>query len=187
MSINRVCLSGNLTREPELRQTQGGTGVLNFGIAVNDRRKNSQTGEWEDYANFVDVIVFGKRAEGLANIMHKGMKISLEGKLHYSSWTKDEQKRSKLEVIADDIELMSQRNSQSQQNGSYGQQQQPQANYSQQQQYAPQNAPQQPTGAYQQQGYQQQGYQQQAPQTYQQAPQAQPQARMDVYDTDIPF
>ena len=56
MSINRCILSGNLTRDPELRSTAGGTSVLSFSIAVNDRRKNSQTGEWEDYPNFVDAL-----------------------------------------------------------------------------------------------------------------------------------
>mgnify|MGYP001750868778 CR=1 FL=1 len=53
MSINRVCVTGNLTRDPELRATQSGSQVLSFGIAVNDRRKNQQTGEWEDYPNSV--------------------------------------------------------------------------------------------------------------------------------------
>ena len=54
MSINRVLITGNLTRDPELRRTQSGTSILSFCIAVNDRRRNPQTGEWEDYANFVD-------------------------------------------------------------------------------------------------------------------------------------
>ena len=54
MSINRVVITGNLTREPELRQTAGGLPVLGFGVAVNDRRRNQQTGEWEDYPNFID-------------------------------------------------------------------------------------------------------------------------------------
>ena len=81
MGINRVVLSGNLTRDPELRQTPGGTAVLSFGIAVNDRRKNSQTGEWEDYPNFLDCTIFGSRAEGLSNYLSKGTKVCLEGKL----------------------------------------------------------------------------------------------------------
>lgn len=54
MSINRVCISGNLTRDPVLRSTSGGMSVLSMGVAVNDRRKNQQTGQWEDYPNFVD-------------------------------------------------------------------------------------------------------------------------------------
>ena len=61
MAINRVSLSGNLTRDPELRAAQGGTAILRLGIAVNDRRKNQQTGEWEDYPNFIDCVMFGTR------------------------------------------------------------------------------------------------------------------------------
>ena len=62
MSINRVIISGNLTRDPELRSTAGGLPVLGFGVAVNDRRKNQQTGEWEDYPNFIDCTMFGAAA-----------------------------------------------------------------------------------------------------------------------------
>lgn len=66
MSINRVNITGNLTRDPELRATAGGTQVLSFGVAVNDRRRNAQTGEWEDYPNFVDCTMFGTRAEAVS-------------------------------------------------------------------------------------------------------------------------
>lgn len=109
MSINRVCISGNLTRDPELRSTAGGTSVMGFGVAVNERRKNAQTGEWEDYPNFVDCTLFGKRAEALEQYLSKGTKVAVEGRLHYSSWEKDGQKRSKLGVIVDEMELMSRR------------------------------------------------------------------------------
>ena len=109
MSINRVNITGNLTRDPELRSTAGGMAVLGFGVAVNDRRKNQQTGQWEDYPNFVDCTMFGNRAEALSRILRKGMKVAIEGKLRYSSWEKDGQRRSKLEVIVDEIEFMSQR------------------------------------------------------------------------------
>jgi single-strand DNA-binding protein len=107
MSINRVNISGNLTRDPELRQTQGGMAILNIGVAVNDRRKNAQTGEWEDVPNFVDCVVFGTRAEKLAQFLAKGAKVAIEGKLRWSQWEKDGAKRSKLEVIVDEIEFMS--------------------------------------------------------------------------------
>ena len=108
MSINRVILSGNLTRDPELRMTKGGKQVLSFGLAVNDRMRNQQTGEWEDRPNFVDCIIFGNRAEAVAKYVSKGSKVAVEGKLRYSSWeTKDGQRRSKLEVIVDEIEFMS--------------------------------------------------------------------------------
>ena len=97
MSINRVIISGNLTRDPELRSTAGGTSVLGFGVAVNDRRKNQQTGEWE---------------------------VTIEGKLRWSQWERDGQKRSKIEVIVDELEFMSSRNSDAQYSSgqSYGQQ-----------------------------------------------------------------
>ena len=111
MSINRVIISGNLTRDPELRQTQSGMAVLSFGVAVNDRRKNPSTGEWEDYPNFVDCTMFGARANSLAQYLSKGTKVSIEGKLRWSQWERDGQKRSKIEVIVDELEFMSSRNS----------------------------------------------------------------------------
>ena len=107
MSINRVNISGNLTRDPELRMTSGGTQVLSFGVAVNDRRRNPQSGEWEDYPNFVDCTMFGARAEAVSRYLSKGSKVAIEGKLRYSSWERDGQRRSKLEVIVDEIEFMS--------------------------------------------------------------------------------
>lgn len=109
MSINKVIVTGNLTREPELRALPSGTAVLNFGLAVNDRRKNNQTGEWEDHPNFVDCVMFGTRAQSVSRFMAKGMKVAIEGKLHYSQWEKDGQKRSKLEISVENIELMQQR------------------------------------------------------------------------------
>ena len=139
MSINLVCITGNLTRDPELRQTQGGTPILSFGVAVNDKRKNQQ-GEWVDYPNFVDCVVFGLRAEKLATFMTKGMKVAIEGKLHYQSWEKDGQKRSKLEVVVDNIDFMS-KSSQQQQPYNVPQQQVPQAPQAQPQQQVAYSAP----------------------------------------------
>lgn len=82
--------------------------MLAFGVAVNDRRKNPQTGAWEDVPNFVDCIVFGSRAEAVSRFISKGSKVAIEGKLRYSSWeTKEGQRRSKLEVIVDEIDFMS--------------------------------------------------------------------------------
>lgn len=107
MSINRVNISGNLTRDPELRVTASGTQVLSFGVAVNDRRRNPQTGEWEDYPNFVDCTMFGTRAEAVSRYLSKGSKVAIEGKLRYSSWEKDGERRSKIGVIVDEIEFMS--------------------------------------------------------------------------------
>lgn len=107
MSINRVNISGNLTRDPELRSTPSGMAVLQLGVAVNDRRKNQRSGEWEDYPNFVDCTMFGARAEKLAQYLGKGTKVAIDGRLRYESWEKDGQRRSKLSVIVDEIEFMS--------------------------------------------------------------------------------
>lgn len=111
MSINRVVISGNLTRDAEIRTTQSGMPVMSVGVAVNDRRKNSQTGEWEDYANFIDCTMFGNRAQNLAQYLKKGTKVTIEGKLRWSQWERDGQKRSKIEVIIDDIDFSSNRGS----------------------------------------------------------------------------
>ena len=168
MSINRVNISGNLTRDPELRQTASGMPVLGFGVAVNDRRKNPQTGEWEDYPNFIDCTMFGARAESLARYLSKGAKVSIEGKLRWSQWERDGQKRSKIEVIIDDIEFMTQRD----------------RNHGTPQAYAPQASQ-----TYAQQTPQQYGTQQyapQAPQYAQQPAQGYPQ-QQTLYDSDIPF
>ena len=107
MSINRVMISGNLTRDAELRSTQSGMSMLGLGVAVNDRRKNQRTGEWEDWPNFVDCTMFGARAEKLQPYLTKGTKVAIEGKLRYSSWEREGQRRSKLEVVVDEIEFMS--------------------------------------------------------------------------------
>lgn len=195
MSINRVVVSGNLTRDPELRATPGGTQVLGFGVAVNDRRRNQQTGEWEDYPNFIDCTMFGNRAEALSRILRKGMKVAIEGKLRYSSWEDKNGggRRSKVEIIPDEVVLMSQNP-----NGQQAAQQYAPQGYQQQyapqqapRAYAPQPAPQQPAPQWNaQQAYQQAP--QAAPQRPQQAPQAAPQPapaqqQLDVYDEDIPF
>ena len=198
MSINRAIVSGNLTRDPELRATAGGTQVLGFGVAVNDRRRNQQTGEWEDYPNFIDCTMFGNRAEALSRILRKGMKVAIEGKLRYSSWEDKNGggRRSKVEIVPDEVVLMSQNPNGQQAPQQYA----PQA-------YAPQPAPRQPA----QQWNAQQAYQNPpaVPQRPQQAPAPAPQAyppqqapqpaqqpapqqpapaqQLDVYDEDIPF
>ena len=100
--INMAVISGRLTRDPELRSTSSGTSVLNISVAVNERRKNAQD-EWEDYTNFIDCTMFGARAESLSHILSKGMLVCIEGKLRWSSWEKDGQKRSRINVIANEL------------------------------------------------------------------------------------
>ncbi|MDO4539274.1 MAG: single-stranded DNA-binding protein [Coriobacteriales bacterium] len=210
MSINRVVLSGNLTRDPELRATQSGMNILTFGIAVNDRRRNQQSGEWEDYANFIDCVLFGNRADFLSRTLHKGIKVALEGKLRYSSWERDGQRRSKIEVIVDDIDFVSPRQQQGNYDGgqSYGGQSYGNQSYSQPRQQqpaynapapaAPQGQPTQnqdiPTVTVHPQSSRQNYAQQQpAPQPAPQTPAPQrpavttPPQQSDVYDEDIPF
>lgn len=177
MSLNSVAISGNLTRDGELRALPSGSPVLTFGVAVNERRKNQQTGEWENYPNYIDCSLFGNRAQGLAQYMLKGTKVSVQGRLHWSSWEKNGERRSKLEVYADEVEFLSARN-----------------------QNAPQAAPQPGYAPQQQQVYANPPQQQMAPQMASQAPVApspygsyqptvQPpqQQTMDVYSEDIPF
>ena len=166
-NINRVIISGRLTRDPDVRTTAGGTTVMGLGVAVNDRRRTQQTGQWEDYTNFIDCTMFGSRAEALSRILTKGMLVCIEGRLRWSQWERDGQKRSKIEVIVDEVEMPSRSQ------GASGDGSQP---YGSAQGYAPAAAPAS--------GYNAGGYGQPAP-TYA-APMAQP--PMDqVYDEEIPF
>ena len=111
MSINKVMLSGNLTRDPELRSTSGGYPVLKFGLAVNERRRNNQTGEWEDRPNFFDCTMFGARAEAVSRFLSKGSKVAVEGRLQWNQWQDREtgQNRSKVDIVWNEIEFMSRR------------------------------------------------------------------------------
>jgi len=84
--------------------------VLKMGVAVNDRAKNQQTGEWEDRPNFIDLVMFGTRAESASRFLSKGSKVGIDGKLRWSSWeTPQGDKRSKIEVVVDDLEFLSPR------------------------------------------------------------------------------
>lgn len=170
MSINRVAISGNLTRDAEIRTTQSGMAITGFGVAVNDRRKNAQTGEWEDCPNFIDCTAFGTRYEKLAGsgALSKGAKVAIEGKLRWSQWeAQDGSKRSKVEVIVDEIELM-----QRKQDGAT-------------RQAAPAQPQPQPAAYVQPQGYQVAPVAA-APQQQQFAGMPQPVAP-NLYDEDIPF
>lgn len=105
--INSVTIAGNMTREVELKRTQSGMPVASFGVAVNKRRKDPQTGEWRDEPNFFDVVAFGERWEKLAPYMPKGTKVTVQGELRQSRWQDKNtgQNRSKVEIVAAEVEL----------------------------------------------------------------------------------
>lgn len=105
MAINRVVIEGNLTRDTDVRDLANGTKVCNFTVAVNEKRKNVETGEWEDAPVFVRCALFGLRAEKLSQYLLKGTKVTIDGKLRYSTWVKDDEKRHELSVIVDQLEF----------------------------------------------------------------------------------
>lgn len=109
MAINVYVGAGNLTDDAEMRALPSGTPVIDFGIAVNERKKNQQTGEWEDDPVFLDCTMFGQRAEKLAQYLIKGTRVTVQGRLRWSSWTDKEtgKKRSKVDVVVSDLLFMS--------------------------------------------------------------------------------
>jgi single-strand DNA-binding protein len=101
---NTVELVGNITRDPELRFTPSGAAVANFGLAVNRRWRNQQTNEWEEQVSFFDIVCWRELAENVSESLTKGARIMVSGRLDQRSWeTENGDKRSKVEVVADDI------------------------------------------------------------------------------------
>ena len=100
-SINTVAISGNLVADCT-KGKAGDTPVINFVIAVDERRKG-KGGEWESYPNYIECALFGARAKALADALNKGVKVYVQGKLHQSRWEKDGQNRSKVTVTVDEI------------------------------------------------------------------------------------
>jgi hypothetical protein len=104
-NINTVVIAGRTTKDPEIKVTPSGTTVLSLLLAVNDTKKNAQ-GEWEETANFFDCVLFGKRAESLAQYIPKGSKLTINGRLHQDRWQgQDGTNRSRVSIIVQDIEL----------------------------------------------------------------------------------
>ena len=105
-SYNRVVLVGNLTRDPELRYTPGGTAVTDVGLAINDRRKNA-SGEWVEDTVYVDVTLWARLAEVASEYLNKGSSILIEGRLKFDTWeTNEGQKRSKLRVVGERMQML---------------------------------------------------------------------------------
>jgi single-strand DNA-binding protein len=107
-SFNRVILMGNLTRDPELRFTNNNMAICKFGLAVNRRFKDGQSGEWKEEPTFIDVTIFGARAEPFAKYHSKGKPAFIEGTLRMDTWEDKNGggKRSKLYVVADTWEFV---------------------------------------------------------------------------------
>jgi single-strand DNA-binding protein len=109
-NINRVVLVGNLTKDPELRQTGGGTSVCKLRIAVNTRRKD-ETGQWVDKPNYFDVTVWGNQAESCAQYLSKGRPVGVDGRLEWREWeaTDGSGKRQAVEVVAESVQFLGSR------------------------------------------------------------------------------
>lgn len=109
-SLNRIVLCGNLTADPELAYAPSGMAICKLRLAVNERVKNSQTGEWADRPCYVDVTVFGNQAEPCNQYLSKGSPVLLEGKLRYETWeTPEGAKRSKHSVVAERVQFIAPR------------------------------------------------------------------------------
>ena len=101
---NNVTLIGNITRDPELRYTNSGQSRVTFGLAVNRRWQNRQTNEWEEATSFFDVVCWGDLGENISDSLTKGSRVIVTGRLEQRSWeTDNNEKRSKVEVIADEV------------------------------------------------------------------------------------
>ena len=107
-SFNKVILMGNFTRDPELRQTQSGTSVCRFSIAVNRSRRNAD-GRWEDEPNFFDCVYFSKNADAMSQYLEKGRQVAIQGELRQSRWEgQDGQSRSRVEIFVNNLTLLGQ-------------------------------------------------------------------------------
>ncbi len=107
-NINRVIITGNLTRDPEHRTlSSSGNSVCSLRIACNGRRKNSETGQWEDQPNYFDVTVWGAQADNCARFLRKGRGVAIDGRLQWREWT-DQQgnKRQSVDIIAENVQFL---------------------------------------------------------------------------------
>lgn len=104
-SVNQVFLMGNLTRDPELRQTPNGQSVTSFSLALNRAYKN-QSGEWQEATDYIDCVAWAQLGERVAQYLSKGRRCLVQGRLQYRTWEQDGQKRSKVEVIANDVTFL---------------------------------------------------------------------------------
>lgn len=109
-NINRVVITGNLTRDPELRALPSGSSVCKLRIACNTRRKNGSTGEWEDKPNYFDVTIWGAQGENASRFLAKGRPVAIDGRLEWREWeTPEGAKRQSIDIIADSVQFLGSR------------------------------------------------------------------------------
>jgi single-strand DNA-binding protein len=108
VNINRVIITGNLTRDPDLRSLPSGMPVCELGVAVNHRRKDQATDQWVEEPNFFNVVVFGAQGENCAQYLSKGRPVAIDGRLRWSSWEDKNGggKRSKVEIVAQSVQFL---------------------------------------------------------------------------------
>jgi single-strand DNA-binding protein len=110
VNINRVVMTGNLTRDPELRSLPSGMSVCKLGIACNTRRKDQGSGEWVDKPNFFNVTVWGAQGENAARFLSKGRPVAIDGRLEWREWeAQDGTKRQGVDIIADSVQFLGSR------------------------------------------------------------------------------
>ncbi len=120
-NVNVVVITGNLTRDPELRHLGSGTAVCKLRVAVNSRRKDGQTGEWVDKPNYFDVTVWGAQGENCANYLSKGRPVAVEGRLDWREWEdQGGNKRQSVEIIANTVQFLGSRDGSGGGNGNGG-------------------------------------------------------------------
>ncbi len=106
-NINRVIITGNLTRDPELRSLPSGNSVCSLRVACNGRRRNPSTQEWEDQPNYFDVTVWGAQGENCERFLSKGRPVAVDGRLQWREWTdKEGQKRQSVDIVADSVQFL---------------------------------------------------------------------------------
>ena len=105
-NINPVTITGNLTRDPELKTLPSGTAVCALSVAVNGRRKNGQTGQWEEEPNYFDVTVWGAPGENCAKYLTKGRGVAIDGRLQWREWGEEGAKRQAVDIVAENVQFL---------------------------------------------------------------------------------
>ena len=105
-NINRVTITGNLTRDPELRTLSSGNSVCSLRVACNGRRRNAQTQQWEDVPNYFDVTVWGAQGENCKKYLAKGRPVAIDGRLQWREWGEEGAKRQAVDIVAENVQFL---------------------------------------------------------------------------------